>query len=454
MTSMIPTSQDVPRLNALLNWWQSFARIISTKGALAVMDQAIVSVTNFVWIREIGRACSIGDLGDYYLAMTVLFVLVNVQSELITAPYTVYCHRKSGKSLDEYTGSVFAHQLIASLLAAVVFLIFLAATPLPVIGTSLTMSALTLILAGPFWLMRGFLRYMSFARMQCGAAVVMDTIACALQLGGLWLMLRNDVFALHWAFALMGGSSALVVGGWFLLRPIPIARPKSLVRDFRENWGFAKWALLSQMVGCMTPYIFPWLLKSLKGRVSAGLMGAANTICGIAVIFSLGIVHLLTPIASRAYVQGGKAALIKVLVQTGIFLLATVGCFAFVATFFGEQVMVFVYDGRFSGVGSTLSILSLAVLANCLSITCGNGLWAIDRPKYNLYADAVALLTTLVAAFLLVGPHGPLGAAWATLIGNTCGAVTRFGIFCYAIRNVEPVPHTSPEPPTKTGNAS
>ena len=437
---MFSANRSIPRVQPLLNWWNSFARLISSKGALAVIDQGVVSVTNFVWIRAIGRSCSVGDLGDYYLAMTLLFVLVNVQSELITAPYTVYCHRKSGKSLDEYTGSVFLHQVLASLLAVVTFVIFLAMTPLPAIGTSLTLSALTLVFAGPFWLMRGFLRYMSFARMQCGVAVVMDTMACVLQLGGLWLLLHYGVFQLHWAFALMGGSSALVVLGWFLWRPIAFARPESAKEDFRENWGFAKWALLSQMVGCMTPHVFPWLLKSLQGRAAAGLLGAANTICGVAVIFSLGIAHLLTPIASRAFVQEGKAALIKVLVQTGVFLLATVGLFALVATLFGEQVMVFVYDGRFSGVGSTLAILSLAVLANCVSITCGNGLWAIDRPKLNLYGDGVVLLTTLVAAVALVGSHGPLGAAWATLIGNTCGAVTRCGVFCYAIRKVSPVP--------------
>lgn len=419
---------------------RAFLRIVSSKGALAVIDQAVVSVTNFIWVRAIGLACSVGQLGDYYVTMTLLFVLVNLQSELITAPYTVYCHRKTERDLAGYTGSIMVHQAIAMLISMVAFLAFLALTPLPVIGTSLSLSAGVLVLAGPCWLMRGFLRYLSFARMQCGIAVVMDSVACLLQLGGLWLLLRYDIFALHWAFAVMGISSAVVVVAWFAMRPIPFHWPKAAWGgawgDFVENWGFARWALTSQLVGCMMPHIFPWLLKSLSGREAAGLLGAANTICGVAVIFSLGIAHLLTPLASRAFAQQGKAALVRVLAQTGVFLLLTVGAFAFVAMMWGERVMVLVYDGRFSGVGLTLGVLAVAVLANCVSITCGNGLWAIDRPKLNLYADAMTLVSTLGAAFLLVPVHGPLGAAVATLIGNGAGAITRLAVFVRAVREV------------------
>ncbi|HIF30420.1 MAG TPA: lipopolysaccharide biosynthesis protein [Planctomycetes bacterium] len=434
---MFSTSQGLLPTASWLVRMKGVSRALSTKGALAVLDQAIVSITNFIWIREIGRACSLGQLGDYYIVMTLLFVLLNVQSELITAPYTVYCHRKSGKSLSEYTGSVFVHQLVASLVAVFAFVVFLLLTPLTAFGTSMSLSVAVLILAGPFWMMRGFLRYMSFARMHCGSAVIMDATACLIQLCGLWLLIQTNTFRLHWAFAVMGVSSAIVVIAWFLIRPIKFTMPRDARPAWRENWPFAKWALLSQLVGCMTPHMFPWLVTMIRGRVAAGILGAANTICGVAVMFSLGVSHILTPAASRAFVRGGKPALFRVLGSTAAFLMLTVGSFCGVALLFGEQAMVVIFDSRFSGHGNTLAVLSVAVLINCLSITCGNGLWAIDRPKLNLVADATVLITTIVSAIFLIRPYGPFGAACATLVGNTCGTVVRCGAFWFGLATLE-----------------
>src|SRR6185295_17625777 len=73
---------------------------------------------------------------------------------------------------------------------------------------------------------------------------------------------------------------------------------------------------------------------------------------------------------------------------------------------------------------SILFVLALGLLANSLGIVAGNGLWAIDQPRSNFFADVCCLLITLVAATLII-PFGTLGAALAILAGTTSGAVVR-----------------------------
>ena len=83
------------------------------RGFLSLVDQGICSVTTFATAILIGRACTQAELGIYYLALTVIVVLSNIQGELITAPYTIYRSRRTPKTLPLYEGSVFVHQALS-----------------------------------------------------------------------------------------------------------------------------------------------------------------------------------------------------------------------------------------------------------------------------------------------------------------------------------------------------
>src|SRR6185436_12173077 len=49
----------------------------------------------------------------------------------------------------------------------------------------------------------------------------------------------------------------------------------------RENWSFAKWALLTQVIGSSTPYLMPWIVASVHGARETGALGACTTIVGL-----------------------------------------------------------------------------------------------------------------------------------------------------------------------------
>ena len=137
---------------------------IVAKSALSIVDQAIVSATGFLSTVILARYCQLSELGAYHLGMSVIVILQGLQSELVTAPYTIYRFRVGGEDLEGYTGSILVHQ--AACLTG--FTLLLGLTGLTTINVYLppalqsVMPVLTAII--PLVLTREFSRQFSFSR--------------------------------------------------------------------------------------------------------------------------------------------------------------------------------------------------------------------------------------------------------------------------------------------------
>ncbi|RPJ80416.1 MAG: hypothetical protein EHM13_12070, partial [Acidobacteria bacterium] len=83
-----------------------------SKGLQAVADQAIVSATNFLTGVVIGRACSKEEFGLYMLAFVVITLAAEVQTSLISTPYTIYRPRLDHREVPRYTAATLVLQLL------------------------------------------------------------------------------------------------------------------------------------------------------------------------------------------------------------------------------------------------------------------------------------------------------------------------------------------------------
>ena len=80
------------------------------RGVSAVLDQGIVSGLSFATCSIVAIACGRFELGVAHLVLTILVLAMNVQGELINAPFTVYRQRTHPVDRPAYTGSMFVHQ--------------------------------------------------------------------------------------------------------------------------------------------------------------------------------------------------------------------------------------------------------------------------------------------------------------------------------------------------------
>ncbi len=404
---------------------KEFARNDSARtSAFALVDQALVSGTSFATTIAVGRFCGKEALGAYVLANTILLFSKGIQDQLVAAPYMIYCGRKeTGSSAARYAGSVLIHQALLCGLASLFLCIGYSFGRLPA-DVNAVLWLLMFVL--PLYLMREFVRSFSFAHLRHVSAVRIDFVVAALHLAGLGVMAWLGM--LSGSFAVLGLGIACGVGTlvWFVFKKQQFEVQQADIRDdWRTNWHFGRWALASQLLSCTMPYLLPWILALTHGRDETGTLGASNTITGFANLFVIGLSNYLSPRAAQAYAHGGRDELLQALKFGAGTFLATIGPLTLLFFVCGEWVQTTLFGESFAGSGFIVSLLMAALFVNCLGITAGNGLWAMERPQANFAADVCALLTTIAVTIALVPHYGSLGAAWATLAGTAAGSLAR-----------------------------
>ncbi|MFQ5730471.1 MAG: lipopolysaccharide biosynthesis protein [Planctomycetaceae bacterium] len=410
-------------------------------GLLSVFDQAVVSGTSFFTSVLIGRLCGKEDLGVYYLALSIVLFIRGVQEQVVSAPFAVFCHRLKERPLATYIGSLLLQQgavMLVSMLGIAAFAGLVNAGFGPAGFESL---AWVLIAAVPLMLLRESLRQLAFGRLSLKTAIAIDVAVAILQLGGLAALALGGELTVGRAYLVMAVACGAAAAGWWLFRSERVCFDTSrFLPDWKQNWSFSKWALSSHVVGCSTPYILPWFVAAVDGTAATGVLAACSTLIGIANAFTMGLGNYLTPKAARSYANGGVPELRRVLVKTGLLFTVTVGGFAVASLFAGNVLAVAFYGDEYAGAGPILAALAFALFANSISVTAGNGLWAMGRPSANFRADVCALIATVIAALLLTPLYGVMGAALSSLIGVTGDTAIRTGTLCRLMRRERGLP--------------
>ena len=400
-------------------------RMMAT-GASAIFDQAVVSGTNFLTTLILARSCSQDELGVYSLAWTVVLFLAAAQGNLISVPYTMYCHRHKGAAGAGYAGSTLMHQLITSLVAMACFLGMDTLLSAGVGPAELRPAAWVLLGAIPFILLREYARRFTFAHLALATAVTIDLVVAALQLGSLLVLRRYQLLSAATAYGAMGVACVVACVCWWLLNNQPIRfRRDRFSMDWWRNWSFGRWALTSQLTG-LAFYVLPWILASVHGQAETGEFAACGTLVGLSNLFVMGLNNFLMPKAAQAYTQRGPHALRSVLRKATVWSVAVLGAMCAAMFFVGNLLAGAVYGAEYGDTGPLVVMLALATFTDALGLTASTGLWAMDRPSLSLIGDVVQLVVTLGTALWLVSPWGAFGIAVAMTVGRAAGAVVRW----------------------------
>jgi O-antigen/teichoic acid export membrane protein len=398
---------------------------------ISLLDQAVFSATSFLTAVLIARSCSVAELGTYYLILTLLYVMRGVQAEMVTAPYTIFRCRYQAAELKAYTGSILAHQAVILLLSILSVAGMFVADLAGLLPAGVAAVLPVLLVAVPVVLLRDFVRQFSFAELRYDRVAILDAFVLVIQLGCLGMLFLRQNLSAGTAYAAITSACALSVAGWWMLdRPAATVAWNRVGRDWITNWGFARWALASQLVCSCTPYFVVWMVAWLRDESVTGVLAACASLIGLSSMFIAGVGSVLTPTAARAYADEGTAALKRVLAASAMLFLAVLGVLGIAVFFVGELLMVTIYGAAFADSGTVCTVLAVNALVTSIAIVMCNGFWALNRPRANLPADIVGTLLTLGAAFALTPPLGALGAALAILGGTAAGTLVR-GVMLY-----------------------
>ncbi len=247
------------------------------KAFFAIVDQGLISGSNFILGILLARWLGPDQYGAYALAFAIFVLLSLVYQSLLLEPMSVFGPSEYRKRLPGYAGTLlWIHIAIAFVTFVVLGAGALAMAHFPRFGglpTALIGAAIAAPCVLLFWMARR-LYYLTLSSSRAAAGAVLYS---ALLFGALAALHFFKKMSPELAFVVMA-IAALLTGGFLLLRFKPVFGWKnadpSLHRVSSQNWEYGKWALASSIFMWVPWNIFYTLVASFSGMAQSGQLRA------------------------------------------------------------------------------------------------------------------------------------------------------------------------------------
>lgn len=384
--------------------------LFEMKGVLAIGDQAVVSLGNFLTTIILARSFSPEVYGVWTVLFGFILFLNVIHASLITYPLTV----KAG-ALDEAE----MRQLVKGSLSLTVMvnvplgLAFCGAAWLigqPYLG-------LWGWLALFFWQLQEITRRALMARLAFRKALLSDAISYLGQAALVWLLAQTNALSLERCFIIVAATcgmaalvQALMLG---LLRAGAGFEFKNLAGAF---WQTGRWVLWSNVATNFSIQIVPWSLFLLRGANDAAGFQAVSNLLGVSHPIMLSLGNIIIPAAAMARARDGLSAARRVAIvyaaQGGLLLLPYFAALAL----FPRQFLALFYSARspYMELDGALRLFTAAYLFYYFSLVLKFLLNALEENRSQFIAELVSSLLLAVMIVPLVFAYGLTGGLVAT----------------------------------------
>jgi O-antigen/teichoic acid export membrane protein len=400
------------------------------QGMISLADQSVASVTNFATGIIIARTCSKEEMGLYMLGFSLILLMTDFQTSLITTPYMVFSPRLKGRAHALYTGSTLIHQCAFCLLtmAGVVSAAFAVSHGFGRPGLGPVLWSLSIVIA--LIMLREHARRVSFARLRLKTAFLFDTCIAIGQIAGLLLLARFGWLSASRAFWVIGLVCGVAVLGWLWSdRECYSPRFPESLADFKKNWVFGKWVFASGLVWALGMNLYPWFLAYFHGTASTGVWAACLGVVSVGNPLLMGIQNYLGPKIAHVYAAYGSKALHHFVLKITAILFFPVSLLCLVLMLWGGRFVVLLYGRQYGGNNLVVAILSINLLIMATTFSFSRALMAIERADLDFLVNFAALFIMLVVGFWLVRAFGTLGAALGFLTANLVTSLIRVAVF-------------------------
>lgn len=283
------------------------------KGSLAILDQALISGSNFAIGILLARWLAPNEYGVYALTFSIFLLLSQIQQALLLEPQSVLGPAEFSRRLPEYLGALL--WLYVGLAAAIVVVLG---------GTSATAhllehaSSLSRALAGVgiaapsillYWLVRGA----CYVKLASRTALSGSALYCIVLVVTFFGMHGSHSMSPLAAYLLMG-LGAIAASTLLLIQLGPsmqLGNGSFLWRVAKEHWIYGRWALASAVVTWL-----PWnVYYSVLGHYW-GMDATANYRAAMNFLLPLGqtltaLSLLAHPIVAKKLAQRGSTGVLS-----------------------------------------------------------------------------------------------------------------------------------------------
>lgn len=359
----------------------------------ALLDQMLISATNFITIVLLARDFSRAALGRFTLVYGMLLFVNSVQAGLITQPHNILGVTRSGPEYVRYTSSTALMQLLLALAAALVAALAWGVSA--AMGAEVSPLLLALVPAIVMWQLQEFARRVLYTEERLAGAFANDLISYggqALAIAMLWHGSRLSGPAALYALAATSTLGAML-GLWQIRSSLCRHIDR---RDFRENWHFGKWVAGGEIVGhWLSAQLFVYLSAAILGAAAAGILRAVHTIFGPSRVLADVFCTVLPIRFARILAGGGTEALHKQLRWSYLLAVPLLGGYCLLVVVLARPLLELLYGPKYLGESHVLMLYSASAFVSYMTMLVAAALRARRQTRQvfmsQLYASAIAI---------------------------------------------------------------
>lgn len=374
---------------------------------LLFISKIATSLLGFIATIYFARVIGAGDLGIYFLTITVVSWL----GLLGTIGFRIPTKKRISESTGDEGEYVLASLVVAlgSFLVLAVFLVVFRDYVSSYIGMDVVDYVIVILLA--FILFRfisAVLQGQNLVHLFAGVRVVRKGSEVFIQLAA--VMLGFSVVGLLVGYA-SGALIAVLIGA--LLVSVDLERPKK--SHFVSLYSYAKYSWIHSFQGRTFSYMDTLVLGFFVTSNLVGIYQIAWQLASFLVIFGNSIAQTLFPEISEISSRGNEKRVANLfkdsVAYTGLFIIpGLIG-----GVLLGDELLL-IYGAEFRQGTFVLTLLLFARLIYAYQTQIINTINAIDKPDLGFRVNVVFVAANMILNVVLVYTYGWEGAAMATTI--------------------------------------
>jgi O-antigen/teichoic acid export membrane protein len=211
-----------------------------------------------------------------------------------------------------------------------------------------------------------------------------------------------------------------LIAGYYLHRELSLERvlgrrPNRNV--VRELWSFSWPLAIGSSFFLLLSNVDVLMIGYFMDPRSVGLYRAIQPLRQITTFVLASFTFLFLPLATQYYDDGNLDALDQFYTISTKWVVTTTFPPVLVFTLFAPDVVRVFFTAEYVPAAPALAVLTAGLFVRAIVGPNGDMAKAIDRPKIELYAVAVAVVVNVVLNALLIPRYGIVGAAVGTVVG-------------------------------------
>jgi len=400
---------------------------------ITVVDQALVSGTNFITGLILARILGIDAYGLFILLTGVILFSSNIQNAVIVSPMMV-----NGPAREKDTAHHY-YQTTVILQAALTLILFLLITSIgtllnnTVLDDQLDDLLLPLALASSGLLLQEYFRRYFFSTKKPIQALINDTLSYGLQL--LLIVIIHFIYGINVESCLyiMAITSFIAVTHGAITSKLFIDIYKTTASNFlditNEHWLFGKWLIAKNISYWLGAQMSIYMTGILLTVTAVGAMAAARNIVGICNILFLAVDNFATPRASQFYSTQGITGLSKYTKRLSIIGGSATASIAAIASFFPEFWLKLVYSNEYEGYGWLVIAWSLYYLIGYFQRPLGISLRVLGSTKSIFTGTVTGTIIATLIIYPAIAYAGLYGSMFTLIVVQT--TITVFYYYSY-----------------------